>query len=43
MNEPIMLLDTSLRDGGHRTNFHFSDIELENILLPLDNSGIEYI
>ena len=43
MNDPIMLLDASLRDGGHRTNFHFKDIELEEILIPLDNSGIEYI
>ncbi|BCA96781.1 4-hydroxy-2-oxovalerate aldolase [Legionella antarctica] len=39
----IQILDTSLRDGGHRTNFHFSDQELERILVPLDNSGIEYI
>lgn len=37
------LLDVSLRDGGHRTNFHFSDEELQKILVPLDNSGIEYI
>ncbi|KTD14647.1 4-hydroxy-2-oxovalerate aldolase [Legionella gratiana] len=43
MSEPIILLDTSLRDGGHRTNFNFTDIELEEILQPLDNSGIEYI
>ena len=39
----IQLLDASLRDGGHRTNFHFSDDELQGILKPLDNSGIEYI
>lgn len=39
----IQVLDTSLRDGGHRTLFHFSDDELKNILIPLDNSGIEYI
>jgi 4-hydroxy 2-oxovalerate aldolase len=43
MNDSIVLLDASLRDGGHRTNFHFNDIELEEILTPLDNSGIEYI
>src|SRR5580704_13548052 len=39
----IQLLDASLRDGGHRTNFHFSDKELEGILLPLDKTGVEYI
>lgn len=39
----IQLLDTSLRDGGHRTNFHFRDSELEGILPSLDQSGIEYI
>ncbi|MGL5742419.1 MAG: hypothetical protein ACRCXC_07660 [Legionella sp.] len=43
MNDPIILLDASLRDGGHRTNFHFSDTELEGILAPLDSSGIDYI
>lgn len=43
MNDPIMLLDASLRDGGHRTNFHFEDIHLQKIIGPLDNSGIEYI
>lgn len=37
------ILDASLRDGGHRTNFHFSDKALEEILVPLDSSGIEYI
>lgn len=37
------ILDTSLRDGGHRTNFHFSDDQLKKILEPLDASGIEYI
>ncbi|KTD52753.1 4-hydroxy-2-oxovalerate aldolase [Legionella quateirensis] len=39
----VQLLDASLRDGGHRTNFHFSDDELRGILLPLDNSGVEFI
>lgn len=43
MNDPIMLLDASLRDGGHRTNFNFEDDQLEKILVSLDNSGIEYI
>jgi len=40
---PIKILDASLRDGGHRTNFHFSDEELKNILEPLDQTGLNYI
>lgn len=43
MNGPVILLDTSLRDGGHRTNFNFTDTELKEILQPLDTSGIEYL
>lgn len=39
----IQVLDVSLRDGGHRTNFHFQPDELEGILTPLDKSGLEYI
>lgn len=39
----VILLDTSLRDGGHRTNFNFTDTELKEILQPLDTSGIEYL
>lgn len=39
----IQTLDASLRDGGHRTNFHFTDENLKEILTPLDNSGVEYI
>jgi 4-hydroxy 2-oxovalerate aldolase len=39
----LQLLDASLRDGGHRTNFHFKDSELEGILPLLDRSGIEFI
>lgn len=39
----IQMMDVSLRDGGHRTNFHFSAAELEGILKPLDKSGVEYI
>lgn len=41
--ESFKLLDVSLRDGGHRTNFHFEDDDLKAMLLPLDHSGIEYI
>lgn len=43
MNNSIQLLDASLRDGGHRTNFHFQDHALKEILPALDKSGIEYI
>lgn len=43
MNHSIQLLDASLRDGGHRTNFHFKESELENFLPLVDRSGIEYI
>ncbi len=41
--DKISVLDVSLRDGGHRTNFHFKDNELEAILRLLDQSGLEYI
>lgn len=39
----IQMMDVSLRDGGHRTNFHFTTSELHNMLVPLDKSGVEYI
>lgn len=39
----IEVLDVSLRDGGHRTNFHFKPDELSKILSALDQSGLEYI
>lgn len=39
----VRILDATLRDGGHRTNFHFSDVELQQILTPLDQAGLEYI
>lgn len=39
----IKILDASLRDGGHRTNFHFDDKDLKALLVPLDNAGIDYI
>ncbi|MCP0914605.1 MULTISPECIES: beta/alpha barrel domain-containing protein [Legionella] len=39
----IQALDVTLRDGGNRTNFHFSDEDIQHILSGLDNSGIEYI
>ena len=39
----LNILDVSLRDGGHRTNFHFKDADLKAMLTPLDNAGIDYI
>ena len=39
----IQILDVTLRDGGNRINFDFSDEDLEHILTPLDESGVEYI
>ncbi len=41
--DTIKVLDVSLRDGGHRTNFHFANTDLQEILKRLDNSGLEYI
>jgi 4-hydroxy 2-oxovalerate aldolase len=41
--DEIKVLDVTLRDGGHRRNFHFDKQELAGILTPLDNSGLEYI
>ena len=37
------ILDASLRDGGHRTNFHFEDTDLKALLGSLDNVGLDYI
>ena len=39
----IHVLDATLRDGGNRVNFHFSDQDLRQILVPLDDAGIDYI
>jgi 4-hydroxy 2-oxovalerate aldolase len=41
--DTIKVLDVSLRDGGYRTNFHFTNNDLQEILRSLDNSGLEYI
>lgn len=43
MSLPFALLDVSLRDGGHRNNFHFDDETLTAVLEPLDASGVDYI
>ena len=39
----MYVLDATLRDGGNRIDFHFTAEDLQQILVPLDNSGIEYI
>ncbi|VEG92055.1 4-hydroxy-2-oxovalerate aldolase [Legionella spiritensis] len=39
----LKVLDVSLRDGGHRTNFHFSREELKHIIGLLDKAGLDYI
>jgi 4-hydroxy 2-oxovalerate aldolase len=39
----IISLDVTLRDGGNRINFAFSENDLAFILEPLDRSGVEYI
>lgn len=41
--DTVKVLDVSLRDGGHRTNFHFNNTNLEEILTPLDKAGLDYI
>ncbi len=39
----VSILDVSLRDGGHRSNFHFENTTLEAMLTLLDNAGIDCI
>lgn len=39
----LIVLDTTLRDGGHRTDFHFTPVDLQEILVPLDRSAVDYI
>lgn len=39
----IKIIDVTLRDGGYKTDFHFSDNEIEEIISTLDQSKIEYI
>jgi 4-hydroxy 2-oxovalerate aldolase len=41
--QTIKTLDVTLRDGGNRINFHFTDEDLYQIITPLNQSGIEYI
>jgi 4-hydroxy 2-oxovalerate aldolase len=39
----IQILDVTLRDGGYKTNFHFSNYTIERVLNSLDQSGLPYI
>jgi 4-hydroxy 2-oxovalerate aldolase len=39
----LTLLDVTLRDGGNRVNFHFSDDALASILKPLEHSGVDLV
>lgn len=39
----IKIIDVTLRDGGYKTNFHYSNQQIENILNLLDKSGVDYI
>jgi len=43
MKSDLNLLDVSLRDGGHRTHFNFTDTVLKQLLKWLDQAGVEYI
>jgi len=43
MHDAVKLLDVTLRDGGYKTNFHFSATFIQNVLPLLDQSGIPYI
>lgn len=37
------LLDVTLRDGGHLSDFHFTEDQLHRILSALDSAGLDYI
>lgn len=39
----LRCLDVTLRDGGNRNHFHFTDNDLEQVLAPLNYSGIEFV
>lgn len=39
----LLSIDVTLRDGGNRINFAFSEHDLAIILPSLDSSGVEYI
>ena len=39
----IKIMDVTLRDGGYRNNFNFSEDQIKNIISTLDEVGVEYI
>ena len=39
----MKVLDVTLRDGGNRHDFHFTEEDLQHILLQLDNASLDYI
>lgn len=43
MTARIEILDVTLRDGGYKTNFHFSRDHVRHLLTILDQSHINYV
>lgn len=43
MHTKLRVMDVTLRDGGNRNDFHFTDRDLEALLPPLDKAAIDYI
>lgn len=39
----VKLLDVTLRDGGYKTNFHFSPEIVKQIITTADKAGIDYV
>lgn len=39
----IKIIDVTLRDGGYRTNFHFAENVVEQVILNLSYANIDYI
>ncbi len=40
---PLQVLDVTLRDGGHLSNFHFTNEQLHRIISALDAAGVDFI
>ncbi len=41
--QTLKVIDVTLRDGGHRVNFNFSDADIDKILPMLDQTGVAYV
>ncbi len=41
--ENVKLIDVTIRDGGYKFNFNFTNIFLQNVITGLDQAGIDYI